>query len=99
MHYLSSYIYFMLRVDGAWPSVPKITCLEEFHVIIHILGPVFLVLLHGEVKPWLHVPIIMNDSRRLDVLLADIGVVSQAKHMPTLFDGFRGLVECDETRR
>ena len=68
-------------------------------IILDILGPIWSVLGHCQLQPWLHVPIVMNNSSTVYLRTVYAWVVSQSKNVPGLIQGMRQFVEGQEARR
>lgn len=77
----------------------EIAHLDELHVIVNIFGPEILVLVQGNVKPRLHVPVVVNDRSVVDFVHADAGIVTKTKHMPRFVQRLGRRVEGDQSRR
>lgn len=67
-------------------------------IIVNILRPVISVLRNAYLQPWLHVPVVMYNSRPFDISLVDIGVVAEPQDMPASVQWEGALPECYETR-
>lgn len=67
----------------------EIAHLHKFHIIVDILCPHVLELVHCNVKPWFHVPIVVYDCSIIDLIHAYAWIVTEPKHMPRFVQWLR----------
>lgn len=67
-------------------------------IIVDILCPITPELWNAYLKPWLHVPIVVYNSRPLNVFLVYIGIVAETQHVPRPVQRESALPECYQTR-
>lgn len=87
----------MSSVSLAESLDPKVAEGEELHLSVNIFGPKLLILVHGNIKPRLHVSIEMDDCCIMDLFQIHTRIVPKPHYMPRLVQWCCCHVECHQS--